>query len=57
MKEKFHATYEGAMQAINELKNKFGGSKWFANEKDDSFKGSCWARFTRPSMVWNSILP
>lgn len=25
--EKFHATYEGAMQAINELKNKFGGSK------------------------------
>ena len=38
--EKFHATYEGAMQAINELKNKFGGSKWFANEKDDSFKGS-----------------
>lgn len=38
--EKFHATYEGAMQAINELKNKFGGSKWFANEKDDSFKSS-----------------
>ena len=28
------------MQAINELKNKFGGSKWFANEKDDSFKSS-----------------
>ena len=38
--EKFHATYEGAMQAINELKNKFGGSEWFANEKDDSFKSS-----------------
>lgn len=37
---KFHATYEGAMQAIKELKVKFGGSQWFANEKDDSFKSS-----------------
>ena len=37
---KFHATYEGAMQAIEELKEKFGGSQWFANEKDDSFKSS-----------------
>lgn len=37
---KFHATYEGAMQAIEELKQKFGGSQWFANEKDDSFKSS-----------------
>ena len=37
---KFHATYEGAMQAITELKEKFGGSQWFANEKDDSFKSS-----------------
>lgn len=35
--EKFHATYEGAMNVIRELKAKFGGSKWFANEKDDSF--------------------
>ena len=32
---KFHATYEGAMQAIEELKAKFGGSQWFAHEKDD----------------------
>lgn len=38
--EKFHATYEGAMNVIRELKAKFGGSKWFANEKDDSFKSS-----------------
>ena len=33
--EKFHATYEGAMQAIENLKAKFGGSEWFGNEKDD----------------------
>ena len=38
--EKFHATHEGAMNVIRELKAKFGGSKWFANEKDDSFKSS-----------------
>ena len=37
---KYHATYEGAMQAIEELKEKFGGSQWFAHEKDDSFKSS-----------------
>ena len=28
------------MEAINAWKEKFGGSKWFANEKDDSFKSS-----------------
>ncbi|MGN0006752.1 MAG: RhuM family protein [Alistipes sp.] len=38
--EPFHATYGNAMNAINALKEKFGGSKWFANEKDDSFKSS-----------------
>lgn len=38
--EPFHATYENAMAAINALKKKFGGSQWFANEKDDSFKSS-----------------
>lgn len=37
---KFRATYEGAMQAIEDLKAKFGGSQWFAHEKDDSFKSS-----------------
>ena len=39
-KEPFRATYENAMSAINSLKEKFGGSQWFANEKDDSFKSS-----------------
>ncbi len=38
--EPFHATYENAMEAINRLKSKFGGSALFANEKDDSFKSS-----------------
>ena len=38
--EQFRATYENAMEAINALKEKFGGSQWFANEKDDSFKSS-----------------
>lgn len=38
--ESFRATYDNAMKAINALKEKFGGSKWFANEKDDSFKSS-----------------
>lgn len=38
--EPFHATYDNAMEAINALKDKFGGSQWFANEKDDSFKSS-----------------
>ena len=28
------------MQAINELKEKFGGSTLFGNEKDDSFKST-----------------
>lgn len=38
--EQFRATYENAMEAINALKEKFGGSQWFANEKDESFKSS-----------------
>lgn len=38
--EPFRATYENAMSTINSLKEKFGGSQWFANEKDDSFKSS-----------------
>lgn len=38
--EPFRATYDNAMEAINALKDKFGGSQWFANEKDDSFKSS-----------------
>lgn len=39
-KEPFHATYENAMEAIKALKEKFGGSALFANEKDESFKSS-----------------
>ena len=39
-KERFHATYENAMDTIHALRNKFGGSSLFGNEKDDSFKSS-----------------
>ncbi len=38
--EPFHATYENAMEAIDGLRKKFGGSVLFGNEKDDSFKSS-----------------
>lgn len=38
--EPFRATYENAMQEINALRNRFGGSTLFGNEKDDSFKSS-----------------
>ena len=36
----FRATYENAMAEIRRLHEKFGGSRWFGNEKDDSFKSS-----------------
>ena len=38
--EPFHATYENAIHEINRLREKFGGSVLFGNEKDDSFKSS-----------------
>ena len=38
--EKFQATYDNAMQAIATLRERFGGSTLFGNEKDDSFKSS-----------------
>ncbi len=38
--ERFHATYENAMEAIRSLKNKFGGSDLFGVEKDASFHSS-----------------
>ena len=38
--EPFHATYENAMKEIDRLREKFGGSVLFGNEKDDSFKSS-----------------
>ncbi|MDR2801767.1 MAG: virulence protein RhuM/Fic/DOC family protein [Prevotellaceae bacterium] len=36
----FQATYSNAMDAIRQLKQKFGGSDLFANEKDQSFRSS-----------------
>ena len=38
--EPFHATYENAMHEIDMLRQKFGGSVLFGNEKDDSFRRS-----------------
>ena len=38
--ERFHATYNNAIRAIEGLRKKFGGSSLFGNEKDDSFKSS-----------------
>lgn len=38
--EPFHATYEHAMEEIFHLREKFGGSALFGNEKDESFKSS-----------------
>ena len=38
--EPFHATYDNAMEAIKGLRDKFGGSVLFGNEKDGSFKSS-----------------
>ena len=37
---KFIATYDNAILTIQNLKEKFGGSWLFGNEKDDSFKSS-----------------
>jgi prophage maintenance system killer protein len=39
-KELFQITYPAAMEAIRGLKDKFGGSSLFGNEKDESFQGS-----------------
>jgi prophage maintenance system killer protein len=39
-RELFQLTYPTAMAAISGLKEKFGGSTLFGNEKDDSFQGS-----------------
>ena len=38
--ELFRINYDEAMQAIQGLREKFGGSALFGNEKDDSFQGS-----------------
>jgi len=39
-KEKFKITYDEAINAIKTLKEKFGGSELFGNEKDESLKSS-----------------
>jgi len=39
-KELFQINYPAAMEAIRGLKDKFGGSSLFGNEKDESFQGS-----------------
>ena len=36
----FQITYSAAKEAIKSLKDKFGGSSLFGNEKDESFQGS-----------------
>ena len=36
----FHVTYENAMEQIQRLRDRFGASVLFGNEKDDSFKSS-----------------
>ena len=38
--ERFHATYENAIEAIKSLREKFGGSDLFGIEKDASFHSS-----------------
>lgn len=39
-KEQFHANYDNAIKAIETLRDKFGSSGLFGNEKDESFKSS-----------------
>lgn len=39
-REKFRITYHEALSAVKTLKEKFGGSALFGNEKDKSFKSS-----------------
>ena len=60
--EKFHATYDNAMEEIGRLRDKFGGSTLFGNEKDDSFKSSLARSIRRLGArsfipVWRKRLP
>ena len=50
--EPFHATYDSAMREIDMLRNKFGGSVLFGNEKDDSFKSSIGQIYQNFIPVW-----
>lgn len=40
LKGDFKIDYDSALEAIDDLRMKFGGSKLFGNEKDESFKSS-----------------
>ncbi|QPH38812.1 virulence protein RhuM/Fic/DOC family protein [Pedobacter endophyticus] len=40
LKGNFKIDYESAVEAINDLRYKFGGSKLFGNQKDQSFRSS-----------------
>ena len=51
--ERFHATYENAIEAIKSLKEKFGASELFGVEKDASFHSSI-GRYIRPGMAATS---
>ena len=53
----FHATYDNAMQAILSLKERFGESALFGNEKDDSFKSSIGQIYQTFDGVDRSSLP
>lgn len=53
--EKFHATYDNAMVAIQSLKEKFGESRLFGNEKEIHSKVPS-DRYIRRLMEWNYIL-
>jgi hypothetical protein len=50
--ELFQINYAEAMKAIYGLRDKFGGSRFFGNEKDESFQSSLrWPPFTRHSVA------
>lgn len=40
LKGNFKIDYESAVEAINDLRHKFGGSELFGNQKDQSFRSS-----------------
>lgn len=52
--EPFRATYDNAMEAINALKEKFGGSKWLLTRRTTRSRAAS-DRYIRPSVARNSI--
>ena len=53
LKQPFITTYEDAMNAIHSLKDKFGGSNLFGNEKDESFKSSIATIYTQIAIPYD----